>query len=104
ALHGSDEILNFGKSPYIDPFLVSTFLSIRLPLFPGLKIKVWSNYSHELAREVIAGALDLALVTGIPDTPKLSSLKVADVPPYVAMSNDDPLAGCRDLRLEDTGW
>jgi hypothetical protein len=27
-------------------------LSIRLPLFPGMKIKQWSNYSNELARQV----------------------------------------------------
>ena len=45
-------------------------LAIRLPLFPGLRIKLWSNYSHELAREVITGSLDLALTTGIPRNAK----------------------------------
>jgi DNA-binding transcriptional LysR family regulator len=47
--NGADEILNIGKSRYIDPFLISTVLSVRLPLFPGMKTKLWSNYSHELA-------------------------------------------------------
>jgi DNA-binding transcriptional LysR family regulator len=101
AFNGADEILNIGKPAYTDPYLVSTLLSIRLPLFPGLRIKFWSNYSHELARQVIAGTLDLALITGVPDTPKLSVLKVADNPFYIAMSVHDPLAKLPELRLED---
>src|ERR1700746_1384178 len=30
----ADVVLNIGKSPYTDPFLTSTLLSIHLPLFP----------------------------------------------------------------------
>jgi hypothetical protein len=46
---GADEILNIGKSPHGDPCLVSTLLSIHLPLFPGLRVNLWSDYSNELA-------------------------------------------------------
>jgi DNA-binding transcriptional LysR family regulator len=101
AFNGADEILNIGKSAYTDPFLVSTLLSVRLPLFPGMRIKLWSNYSHELAHQVIAGALDLALITGVPETPKLSALKVADNPFYIAMSQDDELGVHREVRVDD---
>lgn len=101
TLHGADEILNIGKSAHTDPFLVSTVSSIQLPLFPGLKVKLWSNYSHELARQVLAGTLDLALITGIPDTPKLSVLKTAEHPFYIAMASDDALAEHREIHLED---
>jgi DNA-binding transcriptional LysR family regulator len=101
AFNGADEILNIGKSAYTDPFLVSTLLSVRLPLFPGMRIKLWSNYSHELAHQVIAGALDLALITGVPETPKLSALKVADNPFYIAMSKDDELGVHREVRVDD---
>ena len=101
AFNGAEDILNIGKSAYTDPYLVSMLLSIRLPLFPSLKIKLWSNFSHELAHEVIAGTLDLALITGVPDTPKLSSLRVADHPFYIAMCLSDPLAEYRELRLKD---
>jgi DNA-binding transcriptional LysR family regulator len=80
AFNGADEILNIGKSSYIDPFLISTVLAVRLPLFPGMKTKLWSNYSHELAHQVVAGTLDLAIVTGIPETPRLSHLKLASIP------------------------
>lgn len=100
VFNGADEVLNVGKSACEDPFLVSTLLSVRLPLFPGMRVKLWSNYSTELAQQVIAGTLDLALITSIPETPKLSLLKVADNPFYIAMSLNDELAHHRELRME----
>jgi DNA-binding transcriptional LysR family regulator len=100
VFNGADQILNLGKSSYTDPFLVSTVLSVHLPLFPGFRRKQWSNYSNELARQVIAGTLDLAMTAGIPENPKLSLLQLADHPFYLAMPEDDPLAGHRDLSLE----
>ena len=33
VFNGADQILNLGKSANTDPFLVSTVLSVRLPLF-----------------------------------------------------------------------
>ena len=101
AYRGADEILNIGTSSYTDPYLVSMLLTIRLPLFPALKVNFWSNYSHELVREVAAGNLDLALVTGVPDTPKLSCLKLEDSPFYIAMASDDSLARRKEIRLQD---
>jgi DNA-binding transcriptional LysR family regulator len=43
ASRGAEDVLNLGRSAYIDPYIVTTLLSIQLPLFPGLKIKQWSN-------------------------------------------------------------
>jgi len=101
ASRGADEVLNLGKSAYTDPYLVSTLLSIQLPLFPGLKIKQWSNYSHELAHQVALGKLDMALVTAVPDTPKLNLLVVAEAPIYIALLRDNPVRRKKELRLED---
>ncbi|HVJ09470.1 MAG TPA: LysR family transcriptional regulator [Acidisarcina sp.] len=101
ASRGAEEVLNLGKSAYTDPFLVTTLQSIQLPLYPGLKVKLWSNYSQELARMVATGKLDMALVTAIPDTPTLSFLTVAEVPLYIALSQEDSLAERKELRLED---
>lgn len=98
---GAEEILNIGKSPYGDPYLVSTLLSVRLPLFPGLSVKLWSNFSNENARQVVAGALDLALIAGVPDDPKLSFLNLADDPFYIAMPLEDELAADREIRMSD---
>ncbi len=101
ALHGAEEILNVGRSAFTDPFLVTTLQSVRLPLYPGLKVKLWSSYSHELAHKVATGELDLALVTSVPDCPTLSFLTVAETPLYIALSKEDPLADREELRLED---
>lgn len=98
--NGADDLLNLGKSAYTDPFLVSTLLSVHLPLFPGMKVKVWSNFSNELAQQVIAGTLDLAVITGVPDTSKLHLITIAGNPFYIAMSMEDELAMHREIRLE----
>jgi DNA-binding transcriptional LysR family regulator len=100
ASRGADEVLNLGKSSYTDPYLINALLSIQLPLFPGLKIKQWS-YSHELAHQVALGKLDMALVTAVPDTPKLNLLTVADAPAYIALPKDHPLSGRKELRFAD---
>lgn len=100
ALDWPIDVLNIGKSSYTDPFLVSVLQSIRLPLYPDLKIRLWSNFSCELARQVIAGTLDLAVTTGVPDKPLLSSLTLTSVPYFIVMQIDDVLAGHRELRLE----
>jgi DNA-binding transcriptional LysR family regulator len=64
VLDGPNEILNIGKSSYTEPILISTLLSIHLSLFPEMRIKLWSNFSSELARQVCVGTLDLAMITG----------------------------------------
>jgi len=101
ASHGAEAVLNVGKSAFTDPFLVTTLRSVRLPLYPGLKVKLWSSYSQELAHKVAAGELDMALVTSIPDCPTLSFLTVAETPLYIALSKEDFLADREKLRLED---
>jgi DNA-binding transcriptional LysR family regulator len=100
ALHGADEVLHIGRSVYADPYLVTAIQSIQLPLFPGLKVKLWSNFSHELARMVATGNLDLA-VLAIPDSPSLSFLSVTESPGYIALLKSDAIAGNAELSLDD---
>lgn len=107
VLDGSIEVLNVGKSSYTDPFLVSTILSIQLPLFPNLKIKLWSNYSNQLAQQVMTGTLDLALITGVPYKPQLSMMDIADNPFYIVMQMDDELAAYREIcfaQMDGRNW
>lgn len=100
VLDGPNEILNIGKSSYTEPILISTLLSIRLSLFPEMRVKLWSNYSIELAREVTAGTLDLAVITGVPSKPQLSLLNIADNPFYVVMLMEDDLAAYREIHFD----
>jgi DNA-binding transcriptional LysR family regulator len=101
AMQGADEVLHIGRSVYADPYLVSTIQSIQLSLFPSLKIKLWSNFSHELVPMVAAGKLDLALVLAIPEMPVLSFLSVTEAPGYIALPSSDDIAGSAKLKLED---
>lgn len=101
ALRKAEVILRVGKSPYIDPYLVSMLLSVRLPLFPNLKVELSSGFSCDLAHEVLAGRLDLALVTEPPRSPMLSMTKVAEAPFYLALSEESKLADRPELKLED---
>jgi DNA-binding transcriptional LysR family regulator len=100
VIDGPTEILNVGKSSYTDPFFVSMLMSIQLPLFPSMKIKLWSNYSNELAQQLIAGTLDVALITGVPPKSKLSTMEIATNPYYVAMRTGDELATYKEVRLD----
>jgi DNA-binding transcriptional LysR family regulator len=100
AKHNAELVLNVGKSPYTDPFLTSTLLSIHLPLFPRLRIEVTSQYSCDLARELLAGGLDLAIATEPPESPLLTTVKVAEAPFYIAMSRRDELARQPSVTLD----
>ncbi|WP_263359945.1 LysR family transcriptional regulator [Acidicapsa ligni] len=92
AMQGADLILHVGRSPYTDPFLSSTLFSVQRSRFPQMRIELSSQYSFDLTHEVLAGALDLAIATEPPESPLLTTAKIAEVPFYIAMSVDDVLA------------
>jgi DNA-binding transcriptional LysR family regulator len=101
VMQNADTILNVGKSPYSDPFLTSTLLSIQLALFPRLRIELTSQYSCDLAHELLAGGLDLAIATEPPESPLLTTVKIGESPFYIAMSKRDKLAEQRSVTLND---
>jgi DNA-binding transcriptional LysR family regulator len=78
VMQGSDVPLYIGRSPDTDPFLVTTLLSIQLPLFPRLSIDWSSQFSVDLVQELLAGVLDLAFVTEPPESPLLSTVQVGE--------------------------
>jgi DNA-binding transcriptional LysR family regulator len=97
----ADVVQHVGKSPYTDPFLTSTLLSIHLPLFPQLRIDLSSQYSCELVTELLSGFLDLAIATEPPTSPLLTTVKVTEAPFYIAMSKQDQLASLPAVTLND---
>jgi DNA-binding transcriptional LysR family regulator len=101
AARGVDVVLNVGRSPYADPFLVSTLLSIQLPLFPRLRLDLTSQFSCDLVHQLLAGTLDLAIATEPPESPLITMVKVDEAPFYIAMSEHDPLASRPHVKLED---
>jgi DNA-binding transcriptional LysR family regulator len=87
-----ETVLNIGRSPYADPFFTSILLSIRLPLYPRLKLNLSSGFSCDLAHDVLAGELDVAVVIEPPLSDLFTSLKIDESPLYIVMSREDELA------------
>ncbi len=88
----AEVVLHIGKSPYTDPYLVTNLLSLHLPLFPGLRVEVTSRLAVDLSHELLNGTLDLAFLTGMPDTPRITSLSVSNQSFFVAFLDQDELA------------
>lgn len=93
----SEVVLHIGKSPYTDPYLVTNLLSLHLPLFPGLRVEVTSRLAVDLSHELLNGTLDLAFLTGIPDTPRITSLSVSNQSFFVAFLDQDELASFESI-------
>lgn len=95
-----DETFHVGRTPYADPFLVSTLLSIQLPLFPRLKIDLASKFSIDIIQDLMAGLVDLAIAHEPPESPLLTCVQVAEQPFYIAMAKRDGLASYPSVSLD----
>ncbi len=100
VMRDADTVLFVGRSPYTDPFLVSTLQSGQLPLYSRLKLELTSQFSFMLIDEVLDGSLDLAIATQPPESSLLTTVKIAESPFYIAMSKDDKLAAFPSVTLE----
>jgi DNA-binding transcriptional LysR family regulator len=101
AAKGAEVVVNFGSSPYVDPYIVSTMLSVRLPLFPTMRVHAHSNFSHELTRQVSSGELDMALIAAGDENSRLNFLELSSHPLFALMSSKEPNARKRATCLED---
>jgi DNA-binding transcriptional LysR family regulator len=93
AHQNAEVVIHVGKSPYADPFYISTLRTIQLPLHRNLRMEEFSQFSCDLAHEVLSGSVDVAIVTEPPESPHLSTVKIGESSFYIAMSEDDELAG-----------
>jgi DNA-binding transcriptional LysR family regulator len=103
VMQNMDETFHVGRTPYADPFLVSTLLSVQLPLFPRLKIDLISKFSMNLIDDLLEGVLDLAIANEPPESPLLTSVQVAEQPFYIAMAKRDELARYPSVSLDQMG-
>ena len=96
-----DNVLMIRHSPYADQAWVSAILAIRLPLYPTLRVRLISQFSIELVRSVMAGELNLALVTAPPEDPKITAVPFAQAPLYVALPETHAAAQKEHIVLQD---
>ena len=98
---GGDNVLLIGQSLFADQAWVSALLSIRLPLYPKLRIRLISEFSIELIRSVMAGELNLALVTAPPENAQITSVPFARTPLYAVLLQTHAAAKKEHIMLED---
>ncbi len=101
AHDGADNVLMIGHSPNADQAWVSAILAIRLPLYPKLGIRLISQFSIELVRSVIAGELNLALVTAPPEDSQITAVPFALTPLYAALPETHVAAQKEHIALQD---
>jgi DNA-binding transcriptional LysR family regulator len=101
AREGSDSILTVGHSPDTDEAWVSAILAIRLPLYPKLRIQLITQFSNELVRSVMAGDLNLALVTAPPDNSQITAATFAETHLYAALPQTHAAAQKELITLQD---
>jgi DNA-binding transcriptional LysR family regulator len=101
AREGSDSVLTVGHSPDADQTWISAVLAIRLPMYPKLRIQLVSGYSSELVRSVMAGDLNLALVTAPPENPRITAAAFARTHLYAALPQTHAAAQKEDIALQD---
>lgn len=101
AHEGAECILMVGHSPYVEQSWISTILALRLPLFPKLRIRLVSGFPIELVRSVLAGELDLALVTAPPKDSQITAVPFARAPLYAILPESHPSARKEWLTLQD---
>ena len=101
AREGIDSVLTIGHSPDLDQAWVSAVLAIRLPLYPKLRIQLISEFSNELVRSVIAGELNLALVTAPPGNSQITAAAFAETHLYAALPQTHAAAQKELIALQD---
>ena len=101
AHDGGDDVLLIGHSPYADEAWVSALLAIRLPRYPKLRIRLSSQFSIELVRSVLAGELNLALVTAPPEDSKITAVPFTVTPLYAVLPETHAAAQKERISLQD---
>ncbi len=101
AHDGADNVLTIGHSHDADQAWVSDLLAVRLPLYPKLAIRLISQFSIELIRSVLAGELNLALVTAPPEDSQIEAAPFALMPLYAALPEGHAAAQEEHLVLQD---
>jgi DNA-binding transcriptional LysR family regulator len=101
AHDGADNVLTIGHSHEGDQAWVSDLLAVRLPLYPNLAIRLISQFSIELVRSVLAGELNLALVTAPPKDSQIEASPFVMTPLYAVLPEGHAAAEKEQLLLQD---
>jgi len=101
AHHGYDNVILIGHPTHADHAWISTLLTIRLPLFPKLKVRLMTLFAMELVRSVLASELHIALVTAPPTDANLTVVPFTETRLCAVFSDAHAAAQKEQVTLED---
>ena len=101
AREGSDSILTIGHSPDADLAWISAILAIRLPMYPKLRVQLISEFCGELVRRVLAGDLNMALVTAPPESTRITAAAFGQTHLYAALPQAHTAARKEEISFQD---
>ena len=96
-------VVAIGHSPCGDASLISAIVSVHLPLYPNLRLRMESMFALDLAHSVLAAELDLAIIVEPSENPHLTLVQLATVPLCVVMPVDHPAARRGSASIEEFG-
>jgi DNA-binding transcriptional LysR family regulator len=98
---GCDRILTVGHSPHSDQSWIATLVTIRLPLYPKLRVRLMGHFPIELVRSVAVGEFNFALVTAPLLNADIIAVPFAQAPLYAALPDNHPAVKNETLELQD---
>ena len=101
AQDGFVNVLMVGQSPCVEQDWISGLLTIHLPLYPKLRIRLRSQFPMELVRSVLAGELNLALVAAPPSDSQITAVSLSRAQLYALLPEGHAAADKRSLVLQD---
>ncbi|HZQ21430.1 MAG TPA: LysR substrate-binding domain-containing protein [Terriglobales bacterium] len=101
AHEGWEDVLMIGYSHDADRAWISELLAIRLPLYPKLRVRTATRPATELVRSVMAGELNIALVTAPPKYNQITAVAFSESPLYVALPEKHKAAPKDRVVLKD---
>ena len=96
-------VVTIGHTPYVCPILVSALLGVHLPLYPALRLRMESRFTHELIHSILSAELDLAILEEPIENPLLTLVSLVTAPLHAVMAHDHPAAKQRSVNVEDFG-
>lgn len=96
-------IVTIGHSPCGDASLISAIVSVHLPLYPNLRLRMESMFALDLAHGILAAELDLAIIAEPSENPHLTLVQLETVPLCVVMPADHPATRRGSVSIEEFG-
>ena len=97
---GCHRALTVGHSPLCEQSWISTLMTIRLPLYPKLHVRLMGQFPIELVRGVVVGELNFALGTAPSVNTDITVVPFAQAPLYAALPENHPAAENGSIELQ----